>query len=373
MLQAFLVDDEIHSMYMLKFFLLQSGQVEILGCYNNGIEATLQMTGSDTSRVWFVDIEMPGMSGLELAERIHQVNPLDFVVFTTAYDQYAIEAFELAAIDYLQKPMEMSRLMKTIDRLTKEIHLRHSDHYPATNKKLAVRMFGDFQVLSPIGKKLTWRTSKEKELFAYLLLNGRERVSRDKLIEELWPDEPFHKAKVYLHTCISLLRKNLRQYGLEEIIHYEKEGYYLDHMGQLSTDVAAFTAGIDRIKSLKESGISELLAVLEHYKNPLLDSEDYHWAILKAQQLEKSAVNVMLTIGNRYLAQEQYEDTIHIAEQAVVISPYEEEAYRLLMQSYYLTGKHDHVFQIYRKLVLKLAELSIQPSELSRRIYEKIC
>src|SRR5690606_379077 len=67
--------------------------------------------------VAFVDIEMPGYNGLETAERLLALQPELQIVFVTAYDQYAIDAFELQAIDYVLKPVQPKRLEKTLQRL----------------------------------------------------------------------------------------------------------------------------------------------------------------------------------------------------------------------------------------------------------------
>lgn len=193
------------------------------------------------------------------------------------------------------------------------------------------------------------------------------------MIDELWPEVPSEKARMYLHTCVSLLRKNLRQYGFENIIRYERECYYFEHYEHFTSDVHTFRLGMNNMHEVDDGNIQELTELMNHYKAPLLDTEDYLWAIQPGQQLEQFAVMLLLRMGKHYLSREQYSDTIRIAEQAISYSPYEEDAYRLMMQAYLNEGKHDHVLQTYRQLEHKLSELNIQPSEFSRRLYAKIC
>lgn len=64
-------------------------------------------------------------------------------------------------------------------------------------------------------------------------------VHRDRIIEDLWPDDPYLKAKVYLHTCISLIRKHLKQLGLDGVVVYEKERYVLE-ASRIEVDVLCF-------------------------------------------------------------------------------------------------------------------------------------
>lgn len=118
MISAFLVDDEEHALNLLEMFLHKTGEIQTTGRFNNGYDA-LQAIETTKPEVWFLDIEMPGMNGMDLAERIRSYDPEAAIVYVTAYDQYAIKAFELAAMDYLLKPIEPIRLNGTIARLKK--------------------------------------------------------------------------------------------------------------------------------------------------------------------------------------------------------------------------------------------------------------
>jgi two-component system LytT family response regulator len=112
-LRAFLVDDEPLASSRLARLLGATGRVDVVGRASDAAEA-LAALGRTPADVVFLDIHMPGMSGLELAERL----PPDLaVVFTTAYDQHALAAFEANAIDYLLKPVERKRLDRALDKL----------------------------------------------------------------------------------------------------------------------------------------------------------------------------------------------------------------------------------------------------------------
>jgi two-component system LytT family response regulator len=112
-LRALLVDDEPLARTRLARLLGATGRVEIVGQAGDAAEALAVLAGVAPDVV-FLDIHMPGMSGLELVERL----PAGLcVVFTTAYDQHALEAFEASAIDYLLKPVERKRLERSLDRV----------------------------------------------------------------------------------------------------------------------------------------------------------------------------------------------------------------------------------------------------------------
>jgi two-component system, LytTR family, response regulator len=112
-LRAFIVDDEPLARTRLARLLGATGRVEVVGQAGDAAEALAALTRV-TADVAFLDIHMPGMSGLDLARRL----PAGLaVVFTTAYDQHALEAFEASAVDYLLKPIERARLTRSLDRI----------------------------------------------------------------------------------------------------------------------------------------------------------------------------------------------------------------------------------------------------------------
>ncbi|MFA6061358.1 MAG: LytTR family DNA-binding domain-containing protein [Gallionella sp.] len=114
-LKIFIVDDEAPARNRLRELLDDCG-VQVAGEAANGLEALekLAMTPVD---VVLLDIRMPQMDGIELAQHLQKMNPPPAFIFTTAYDAYAIRAFELHAVDYLLKPIRLSRLQEALSRV----------------------------------------------------------------------------------------------------------------------------------------------------------------------------------------------------------------------------------------------------------------
>lgn len=104
-------------------------QLEIVATAANGPEAVALIQDHQPD-VAFLDIRMPGMTGIEVAQALIEdasdEHPSPMIVFVTAFDEYATRAFEAAAFDYVMKPLTPDRLAKTIERLKKELALRHS-------------------------------------------------------------------------------------------------------------------------------------------------------------------------------------------------------------------------------------------------------
>ena len=112
-MRAYLVDDEPLAVKRLTRMLDATGRVDIAGSTNDP-QAALEFLQAHPVDVLFLDIQMPGLTGFELLGRL---DPQPMVIFTTAYDRYALEAFDVNSIDYLLKPIDPERLDRALDKL----------------------------------------------------------------------------------------------------------------------------------------------------------------------------------------------------------------------------------------------------------------
>jgi two-component system LytT family response regulator/two-component system response regulator LytT len=121
-----LVDDEPLALAELSHLLKDFPDIEVVGSGSNGLQA-LDLIESIEPDLVFLDVQMPGLDGLGVVRTLRaRQTPLPHIVFATAYDHYAIEAFRLEAMDYVLKPVERSRLEETIARARREIEDRRS-------------------------------------------------------------------------------------------------------------------------------------------------------------------------------------------------------------------------------------------------------
>ena len=118
MLKAFIVDDEPLARDELSYLLKRSKQVEVAG-EADCLEAAFECLKSLDIDVIFLDIQLADESGIEIASKLNQLDYPPLIVFATAYDEYALKAFELNAVDYLLKPIDEKRIQLTIDKLYK--------------------------------------------------------------------------------------------------------------------------------------------------------------------------------------------------------------------------------------------------------------
>ncbi len=114
MIRAWLLDDEELAVRRLRRMLEETGRVEIAGAATDPVEAVDQIRAARPD-VLFLDIQMPVLTGFELLDRLGEPQPL--VIFTTAYHEYALQAFEVHSIDYLLKPVEAAKLARALTKL----------------------------------------------------------------------------------------------------------------------------------------------------------------------------------------------------------------------------------------------------------------
>jgi DNA-binding LytR/AlgR family response regulator len=145
--RALIADDETHLAEHLRARLAHAWpELEILPLAANGLDA-LRAIGEEEPEVAFLDIRMPGLTGIELARRI---DTRTHVVFVTAFDQYAVEAFDREVVDYILKPVTDERLARAVERLRRKIASREPP--PALDEVLAKLA----RVLPAAGGRLRW-------------------------------------------------------------------------------------------------------------------------------------------------------------------------------------------------------------------------
>ncbi len=118
-IKALIVDDEVLAREKMLSLLQLVPDVEVVGQCSNGLEV-IQFLQQHTCDLIFLDIQMPEMNGFEVLQHL-QFTSLPYIVFVTAYDQYALQAFEVHALDYLLKPFDRERLGQTLQRVRQQI------------------------------------------------------------------------------------------------------------------------------------------------------------------------------------------------------------------------------------------------------------
>lgn len=141
-MKILIIDDEWLSLERLRRLLNQAGEFSIETA-SSGREALIIFERNPAFDIAFIDIKMPDMTGLELAYRFLLINPAVFIVFQTAYEEYALQAFRVGAIDYLLKPYTIEDIQRVLKRVERFKNLEKTPRF------LVKDLEGKFRVLSP--------------------------------------------------------------------------------------------------------------------------------------------------------------------------------------------------------------------------------
>lgn len=145
--RAVIVDDELPAREYLKLLLERIGGIEIVGEAGDAT-GCLRLLAEHQPDIAFLDIRLPGMEGIELANVLGMMEHAPRIVFVTGYDDYAVEAFNQAAVDYVMKPFDQARLQKTVDRLLNGNGARNgAETPPAMDNRLAVKQEDGWRLL----------------------------------------------------------------------------------------------------------------------------------------------------------------------------------------------------------------------------------
>ena len=235
-MRAIAVDDEIYMLETLQEAVSASPDVETVEAFSS-CSAALAYATDNAVDVAFLDINMRGIGGLGLAEKLLEQQPDCKIVFCTGYQEYAVSAFQLHVSGYLMKPITPEAVQKEID---------HIKGVKATEKPLTIQCFGNFEVYAK-GEKLSFKRSKTKELFAFLVDRNGAGVTVAEIGVALWEKDAEEKSHNYIHQLFRDLRQSLEAVGVDGI--FERNNYYYsinpdkldcDYYSYLNTGKPAF-------------------------------------------------------------------------------------------------------------------------------------
>ena len=215
-MKILLVDDEkLQLIRLLKTVKKVLPDSEILS-YTNPVLA-FKENENNLIDIAFLDIEMPEINGIQLAKKLKKINPKINVIFVTAYDNYALDAYKLHASGYVTKPVNEKKVKDELEGLRYDVELKPS-------KKLQVKCFGNFEVFYN-GVPLKFARSKSKELFAYLIDREGAAINVNELNAVLWEDDD-HKS--YFRNLVSDITATLKSVGLDDVFIKRHNECFID-------------------------------------------------------------------------------------------------------------------------------------------------
>ena len=217
-MKAIAVDDEELMLHALIRAISASPDIQEVAKFTNA-ESALNYVSDNPTDVAFLDINMRGMGGMELAKKIVELSPNTKIVFCTGYEEYAIPAFKIHASGYLMKPISAKDVQVEIDNIKGIIR---------KEKLLDVRCFGNFEVYSK-GETLSFKRSKTKELFAYLVDRKGAGITAKQICAVLFPDNTDDdKNTAYLRQLVMDLKNTLKSVCADGVLRHETPYYRVD-------------------------------------------------------------------------------------------------------------------------------------------------
>lgn len=371
MLNVITVDDELLNLTLLKKFLEEEGQVQVVAQFSDPLHL-LDQAATINPDVAFVDIEMPVMNGLELAEKLLDLCPDTQVIFVTAYSQYAIEAFHVNALDYLLKPIEAQEIKRVIQKIantrSRQMTIDASQE-PVCDQGCRIHTLGCFDVFSAHSKKpIRWLTSKVEELFAYLILHVGKDVSKEELCNVLWPESDYENGMMNLYSTVYRLRKTFANESIPLVISSGKYGYqvamdacFLDYK---VIDELAEGLKKQRLDTESESDIAGMMEAVNIYNGELFGVRSYLWSAAYGESLNRSYKVLSYRLIDAFLNLKRADAAENCLNKLLSHFPEEEKACMQLMTLYYECGDMKSVDRCRETYTKYLDEtLNVEPSE----------
>lgn len=252
MLSVIIAEDDPAMRHVLNKTLSQIPGVEVLGEAGDGITA-LQLVEKLNPRVVFIDIDLPGKNGVELARDICDLNPQTILIFATAYDNHTHEAFEVYAYDYLVKPFKLERIQKTMARIKQQ----EAQRMKVQTNRFAPPAAGETcpaRLVVRRNEKLIFLDTKDiifitREKRKTIIITGKEKYSINESLNSI-------EARLTGNTFFRSHRAYIVNLNMIREIHpWGKSGYEITFSGTRQTAIlAANKAGeLERIMALPGS------------------------------------------------------------------------------------------------------------------------
>jgi two-component SAPR family response regulator len=374
-MRAVLIDDEKPALAQIEWLLERDGRLEVAAKFTSAREG-INYLSENHADIVFLDIEMPGVNGLEAAEQLRQFRADIRIVYITAYSEYAIEAFDLHALDYLLKPVHPDRFKKTVTRILEDLERIRSAPEKTAPPPL-VKTFTRLGIYdggsgTSLRQFRVLRTLKAQELFAYFIHRKEQWISKDQLMEILWPGGIYEKGMVLLHTSVYQIRKLLREWDLKASVEFALDSYRLTGDG-LAVDRELFERGAGQAKVQSDADRENALRVLDLYTGEYLGEHDYEWAVSRRDELRQKYMRLTHAVANFEAMSGRVAEGIERLVALHAHDPYSDEICFRILELFSQAGDDDGLLDYYDRYANLLRdELNASPEDRTVRYAERV-
>ncbi len=355
LLRTVVIDDDQLCIDLLTLQIQKYNFFSIVGVYTDPIKALDEIKNLNLQLV-FLDIDMPELNGMDLAVSLLDACPGVKIIFVSSYDQYAVSAFYLYALDYLLKPISPDRFSHLADRISKLFRL---DNF--AKPVLNITCMGEFEVRWDTQPPIKWRSKKTRELFALLFQYRNRIILKDQLMENLWPETDPTKAQHLLHNCVYYIRKTLKANHISQDL-IEIDDLYCMKVSGVSIDC-------DELLGLHGDDFElmdlEQLKNLESlFRGSYMASTDWLWSQPSRTELEIIYEQLLDSIADRYNPEQHASLLEQVLLKAYNLNPYKESTTIKLIKLYIILNKrHLAILHYYTYAKLIRNEFGIAPAK----------
>lgn len=370
MYRIIVVDDEMLAIKRFEHIVQKDNRVKLIQSFSDG-QSALDFVKENTIDIAFLDIEMPEINGLELANKMQEIDPYINIIFVTAYDQYALEAFKAHAIGYLLKPLDFtafSNEVSQVARNTEPRNIKATSIEPAnTSKRLIVRVLGQSLCYdeSSSNTPITFRTTKAYELFALLVHHYKTPLAKFTILDTLFPDSDYDKANKLFYVSCSYLRSAFSKLNYPEVLIRDNDNY------RINTDIidCDYITLLETEKRFSTLSTNELVELSNLCGGEYHMGKSYDWALETKAYIETLTKKILIALADAYIADGNMLDAISTLEKYLMNDSLNEDVVEKLIHLLIDNNQLSKARAIYNTFETKMqSELGLDPKSSLKKL-----
>jgi two-component system LytT family response regulator len=333
-MKVIIIDDDNAMHLIMRKLLAKISGLEIVGSFHDTNSASVFLVEQPHVHLAFVDISMPNESGMLFAKRMADTHPNLHIAFVTSHKDYAMDAFDILALDYIVKPVSLERLEKTVKRAMAIHHFSEVARVDNEVQQVCIYCLGGLEVRSHKGGSVKWISKKSAELFGYLLLHRGRMVSRVRLTADIFGGMPQKNAEIYLNTTIYQLRKSIEPYSSKMTVKSNKEGYSMD-ISDVIIDFVEFEDKLKAFAVIDASNLEQAVAAERLFGGDLFGEKSYLWALNDMERFSRMYMAFAKKLALALLKYNEGDSTaVKLLLKLLARNELDEEVVRLLLRAY---------------------------------------